>query len=119
MSERSGYVTAANMQCLLAVDEDHSTGHDILGDLHLDPLWGVTRAQAWVQVEKSRLVGLLYERCACAHTRGTHTRGPREPGGSCCRPGCTCLAFIALFPPETAPPSVPRDLGEQQGDDRG
>lgn len=100
LTERCPYITAANMRCLLATDEDHSTGHDILGDLHDDPEWGRQRAWAWVQVERSRLVGLLYVRCACGHTRGAHTRGPAEPGGPCCFGGCACRTYV-LPPAET------------------
>lgn len=99
-SRRCAYVTAANMQCLLSTAEPHTYGHDVLGDLHDDPEWGRIRAWAWERVEKARLTGLLYESCTCGHTRGTHTRGPREPGGSCCAGGCACLAFATrVIPP--------------------
>lgn len=95
-SQRCPYVTAANMQCLLAADEPHTYGHDILGDLHDDPEWGRKRSWVWYRVEQSRLVGLLYRLCSCGHIRGAHTRGPREPGGPCRYPGgCSCRAFTA------------------------
>jgi len=59
LTTRCSYVTAANMQCLLAVNEPHTYGHDTLGDRRDDPEWGRKRAWAW---EQMRQANAAYER---------------------------------------------------------